>query len=75
MKTKLFLFVSCITIFIAINACSKEAIEDCLFGSGFGCNEVPIPPSEDGLLDDGQIVTDSTLAVSKLPVRESHTIN
>ncbi len=77
MKTKLFLILGCIIVFIAINACSKEAIEDCLAGSGFGCLEVPIPPSEDGRLDDGQIETDatlvesdSTLAVSKLPVLE-----
>lgn len=77
MKTKLFLIVSCMIVFFSINACSKEAIEDCLYGSGMGCAEVPIPLPDDGLLVDGQIKTDailvesdSPLAVSKLPVRD-----
>jgi hypothetical protein len=76
MKTKLLLIVGYIAVFIAINACSKERINACIDGEAFAC-QLPIP-NEETLLDDGQLETDamfvesdSTLAVSKLPVRKS----
>lgn len=75
MKTKYFLIVGCLIVFSSINACSKERINACLDGDGFAC-QVPIP-TEEGMLDEGQmeldaaqIASDSTLAVSKLPVRD-----
>lgn len=77
MKTKI-LIVSCFTIILLFSiACSKEAIEDCLVGSGVGCTQFPIPTEDEGLsdvnkieMDAALIETDSTLAASKLPVRD-----
>ena len=75
MKTKHFLIVSCTTVLFAINACSKERINDCLNGNEAAC-EILVP-TENTVLDDGHmemdatlIESDSTLAVSKLPVRD-----
>ena len=75
MKTKLLLLVGCMAVFISINACDTPLAE-CLFDDEDACET--LIPTEETLLDDGQLETDamlvesdSTLAVSKLPVRES----
>lgn len=61
------LFVGCLIMGLFFsNACIPEEISECLFENESACQ----PNQEDSLLEDGQIETDSTLAVSKLPVRD-----
>ncbi|MCJ7467668.1 MAG: hypothetical protein MUO53_13360 [Maribacter sp.] len=69
MKTKLFLIVSGIIVFFSIGACTKEEIGDCLItGNSESC--IPPIPTETSILAEGQKMSDSTLAVSKLPYLE-----
>ena len=76
MKTKIFTRCGILGLFIAINSCTAERIVedtfDCASGSIAACCSFnPDSPDCTGFVNEKTgVETDSTLAVSKLPVRE-----